>query len=85
MEKLQLKVKTDLVPLQCFCECQNESCASQETNLAFPMTVKNRAFAINCALVLGFQAIGGSHVAASKVFSFLINKNCQMPIIAIAR
>ena len=50
-----------------------------ETNLAFPATEKNKAFAINRASVLGFRAIGGGHAAASKVFSFLglspINKN----------
>ena len=42
-----------------------------KTNLAFPMTEKSRAFAINHALVLGFPAIGCSHVTASKVLSFL--------------
>jgi len=60
-------------------QCQNESCPSHESNLAFPTTEKSRAFAINRASVLGFRAIGGVHAAASKVFSFLglspINKN----------
>ena len=35
------------------------------------VTEKSRAFAINRALVLGFQPIGGGHLAAFKVFSFL--------------
>ena len=51
-------------------QCQNESCPSHETNLAFPTTEKSRAFAINHALVLSFRAIGGGHAAASKVFSW---------------
>ena len=41
--------------------------------------IKSRAFTINRASVLGFRAISGRHVAASKVFGFLglspINKN----------
>ena len=59
-------------------QCQNESCLSQETNLAFPTTEKSRTFAINRTSVLGFRATcsGGGHAAASKVFSLLpINKN----------
>ena len=48
------------------------------------MTEKSRMFVINCASVFGFWAIGGGHVTASKVFSFLIKKNCQTPIV-IAR
>jgi len=51
-------------------QCQNESCPSHETNLAFPTTEKSRTFAINRASVLGFRAIGGGRAAASKVFSF---------------
>ena len=39
--------------------------------LHFRWLKKSRAFAMNCASVLGFLAIGGSHVTASKVFSFL--------------
>ena len=62
--------------------CQNESCLSHKTNLAFPTTEKSRAFAINHASVLGFRAIGGGHVTASKVFSFLClywwNKNFEL-------
>ena len=57
-------------------QCQNESFPSHETNLAFPTTEKSRAFAINRASFLGFRAIGGGHASVSKVFSFLINKNC---------
>lgn len=60
-------------------QCQNESCLSHKTNLAFPKKEKSRTFAINPASVLGFRAIGGSHAAAAKVFSFLslspTNKN----------
>ena len=41
-------------------------------------------FSINCALVLGFRAISGSDVSASKGSGFLINKNCERPIV-IAR
>ena len=62
-----------------------QSCPSYETNL--PSTEKSRAFTVNRASVSGFRAIGGGHVAASKVFSFLglspINKNFraeQIPI-----
>ena len=59
-------------------QCQNESCLSQETNLAFPTTEKSRTFAINRASVLGFRATcrGGGHTAAPKVLCVsLINKN----------
>ena len=52
-------------------QCQNDSCPSHETNLAFSTTEKSRAFVINRASVLGFQAIGGGHATTSKVFSFL--------------
>ena len=62
-----------------------QRCPSPETNL--PSTEKSRAFTVNRASVSGFRAIGGGHVAASKVFSFLglspINKNFraeQIPI-----
>ena len=51
--------------------CQNDSCPSHETNLAFPTTEKSRAFVINPVSVLGFRAISGGHGTASKVFSFL--------------
>jgi len=62
----------DLFPLgYSMFQCQNESCPSHETNLAFPTTEKSRAFAKNRASVLGFRAIAGGHAAASKVFSFL--------------
>ena len=60
-------------------QCKNESCLSQETNLAFPTTEKSWTFAINRAsFVLGFGATcsGGGHAAASKAFSLSpINKN----------
>ena len=52
-------------------QCQNDSCPSHETKLAFPTTEKGIAFAINRASVLGFRAIGCGHATASKVFSFL--------------
>ena len=52
-------------------QCQNKSCPSHETNLALPTTKKSRVFAINCASVLGFQAIDGGHATASNVLSFL--------------
>ena len=61
------KVKTDLGFTWMF-QCQNESCLSHKTNLAFPMKEKSRTFAINPASVLGFRAIGGGHAAASKGF-----------------
>ena len=51
--------------------CSRESCLLHETNLAFQMTEKSRAFTINRASVLGFRAIGGGHTTASEVFSFL--------------
>ena len=51
--------------------CSSESCPLQETYLTFQTTEKIRAFVINLALVLGFQAVGGGHTTASKVFSFL--------------
>ena len=56
--------------LQCYFQCQKESRPSHETNLAFPMTEKNRAFAINCASVLGFQAIGGVMRQPQRVLVF---------------
>jgi len=65
-------------------QCQNESCPSHESNLPFPTTEKSRAFAINCASVLGFRAIGGGHAAASKVLVGLLHITCQTPIV-IAR
>ena len=60
-------------------QCKNESCLSQETNLAVPTTEKTRTFAINRAsfvLCLGATCNGGGHAAASKIFSLSpINKN----------
>ena len=63
--------KNCLLCLQIWATVQNDSCPSHETNLAFPTTEKSRAFVVNRASVLGFRAIGGGHVTASKVFSFL--------------
>ena len=63
-------------------QCKNESCLSQETNLAFPTTEKSRTFAINRAsfglfvLEFGATCSGGGHAAPSKVFRLSpINKN----------
>jgi len=65
-------------------QCQNESCPSHESNLQFPTTEKSRAFAINRASVLGFQAIGGGHAQPQKFLVGLLHITCQTPI-AIAR
>ena len=51
--------------------CPSESCPSHETNDVFQTTEKKQGVHDNCRSVLGFRAIGGSHVTASKVFSFL--------------
>ena len=58
-------------------QCQNDSCPSHETNLAFPMKEKSRVFTINCASVHAFQAIGGGHVTVSKIFCFLGLYTCN--------
>ena len=54
-------------------QCENESCPSLKTNSVFNSSEKSRAFEINRALVLGLQAIGGGHSAASLSFVLISN------------
>ena len=54
-------------------QCENESCPSLKTNSVFKSSEKSRAFEIYRASVLGLQAIGGGHSAASK---FLVSLAC---------